>query len=272
MTTGLERIAARFAALKTQARAGFVAYVMGGDPDLETTWEILDRLPGAGADVVELGFPFSDPMADGPTIQAAAERALKAGTTLDDVLALAARFRAKHPDTPLILMGYANPVHIRGWDVFAKRAAEAGADGAIVVDLPPEEDAPLRTAFASQGLALIRLVTPTANDDRLPVIVENATGFLYYVSVTGVTGAGVGTLEAVTGDLERIRAKADLPVVVGFGVREPAQASGIARTADAVVVGSAICDALSKGGADAAETLVRQLAEAVHTARLGATT
>ncbi len=266
------RLAARFAALKAEGRAGFIAYVMGGDPDLETSWEMLNALPGAGADVVELGFPFTDPMADGPSIQAAGRRALDAGVTLDDVLALAARFRAAHSDTPLILMGYANPAARRGWGDFAGALAKAGADGVILVDLPPEEDAPLRDAFASHDLALIRLATPTTDSRRVKRVLENATGFVYYVSVTGVTGAGAGAANQVTRDLERLRAETDLPIAVGFGVRTGEQAQAYAKIADAVVAGSAIVDALTRDGVAGGKALTRTLSEAVRAARVGATT
>ncbi|MCG8440884.1 MAG: tryptophan synthase subunit alpha, partial [Caulobacterales bacterium] len=254
------RLRSRFAALKADNRAGFLAYVMAGDPDLATSWELLDQLPAAGADVIELGFPFSDPTADGPSIQRAGQRALKAGTRLDDVLALARRFRAAHPDTPLILMGYANPVHRRGWTGFAGAAAEAGVDGIIVVDLPPEEDGALNAGLADRDIALVRLATPTADAARIDVILENARGFLYYVSVTGVTGTVSAATDAVERGLEPVRRKSGLPVAVGFGVRAPEQAAAIARCADAVVVGSAIVDALAEGGPAAALSVTRSLA------------
>jgi len=270
--TGLTRIANRFAALKAENRPGFVAYIMAGDPDLETCWTLLDGLPAAGADIVELGFPFTDPTADGPSIQKAGRRALDGGVKLEDVLALAKRFRANHPDTPLILMGYANPLHKRGWSQFADMAADAGVDGLIVVDMPPEEDRDLRLALAHKGVAFIRLSAPTSDSHRLRRIVENATGFLYYVSVTGVTGTTSAAETAVAEGLERIRAKSDLPVVVGFGVRVPEQSEAVARHADAVVVGTAIVDALAQGGPEAALKLTRRLAEAAHGARAGVKT
>ena len=265
--TAPSRISKCFAQLKTENRAGFVAYVMAGDPDLETTWKVLDGLPGAGADLVELGFPFTDPTADGVSIQKAGRRALDAGTTLTKTLALAGRFRASHPDTPLVLMGYANPIYRRTWPGFAAEAEEAGVDGVIVVDLPPEEDAPLRMALSERGVAMIRLAAPTSDAHRLDRIVENATGFIYYVSVTGVTGAASSEEAAVAEGLERVRAKTDLPSVVGFGVRAPQQARSVARHADAVVVGSAIVDALAADGPDAALDLTRELAQAAHSAR-----
>lgn len=270
--TSSARIAACFARLKSEARAGFVAYVMAGDPDLETSWSLLDALPGAGVDIVELGFPFTDPTADGPSIQKAGRRALDAGVTLNDVLELARRFRANHPDIPLILMGYSNPIYARGWEGFAERASGAGVDGVIVVDMPPEEDRELSLALKRRGLALIRLAAPTSDSNRLRRIVENATGFLYYVSVTGVTGTASAAETAVAEGLDRIKAKTDLPVVVGFGVREPKQAEAVARHADAVVVGSAIVDALADGGPEATLELTRRLSHAARAARAGANT
>jgi tryptophan synthase alpha chain len=261
------RIHTCFARLKREDRSGFVAYVMAGDPDLETSWTMLDGLPGAGADVVELGFPFTDPTADGPSIQRAGQRALAAGTTLTKVLALAKRFRARHPEIPLVLMGYANPVYRRGWAQFAKEAREAGVDGAIVVDLPPEEDGALRAGLAKEGVALIRLAAPTSDSNRLERIVESATGFIYYISVTGVTGAASAAEVAVAEGVKRVREKTDLPVIVGFGVRTPEQARAVARQADAVVVGSALVDALAADGPEAALALARGLAAAAHDAR-----
>jgi tryptophan synthase alpha chain len=265
-----ERLAATFARLKAEGRAGFIAYVMAGDPDLATSWTLLDGLPGAGADIVELGFPFSDPTADGPSIQRAGQRALKAGTTLAQSLDLARRFRAAHADTPLVMMGYANPVFRRGWERFAREASEAGVDGVIVVDLPPEEDRELRTALAAAGVALIRLAAPTSHAQRLERIVDGATGFIYYISVTGVTGASSGTEGAVSEGVKRLREMTDLPAAVGFGVRTPETAQAVARHADAVVVGSAIVDALAADGPDAALALTRMLAAAAHDAREGA--
>ncbi|MGD2133628.1 MAG: tryptophan synthase subunit alpha [Maricaulaceae bacterium] len=265
--TSPSRIAACFDRLKAESRSGFVAYIMGGDPDIATCRKLLLGLPDAGADIVELGFPFTDPTADGPTIQAAGTRALKAGTTLDDVLDLAKEFRAAHPETPLVLMGYANPIHRRGWAAFSQKAAEAGVDGVIVVDLPPEEDSELRQVLSANGLSVIRLAAPTSDSNRLDTIVENATGFIYYVSVTGVTGAGSSAESAVAEGLARVRQKSTLPVVAGFGVRTPEQSEAVARHADAVVVGSAIVDALAGGGPDAALEVTQRLAAAAHNAR-----
>ncbi len=274
MSAGVERINARFAALKKTNQAGFIAYVMAGDPDLETSAAILDGLPAAGVDLIELGFPFSDPMADGPTIQRAGQRALKGKITLAKVLNLPAGFRAKHPDTPLILMGYLNPIDTMGLDAFARRAKAAGVDGAIVVDAPPEEDADLRQAFEKEGLALIRLAAPTSDDARLKSILSGARGFLYYVSVTGVTGVKAVASDAAAKAVARVRGLTNLPVAVGFGVRTAEQAAEVARVADAVVVGSSIVDAIEQGANSSPQNavsealaLTRRLSEAAHGAR-----
>ncbi|ANP46659.1 tryptophan synthase subunit alpha [Candidatus Viadribacter manganicus] len=265
------RIASRFASLKREGRAGLVAYVMASDPDHETCFEILRGLPDAGADVIELGFPFTDPMADGPSIQKAALRALKAGGSLRKTLELAKRFRATNTDTPLILMGYANPIESMGYDAFAKAMKESGADGAIIVDLPPEEDTPLRAAFDANGLSIIRLATPTTDSNRLTKVLAGASGFLYYVSVAGVTGANAATSVDVRAAVARLKRSTDLPLAVGFGVREPEAARAIALTADAVVVGSAFVDEIAAGPTpQAVERVLRkvaQLSEAVRSAR-----
>jgi tryptophan synthase alpha chain len=263
------RLTDRFAALKREGRAGLVAYVMASDPDHETCLAILRGLPAAGADVIELGFPFSDPMADGPSIQKAALRALKAGGSLAQTLDLVRRFRETHQDTPLILMGYANPIEQMGYGPFAAAMHACGADGAIVVDLPPEEDAPLREAFAAHGLSIIRLATPTTDEARLTTVLEGASGFLYYVSVAGVTGANAATASAVRAAVERLKRATPLPVAVGFGVREPEAARALAETADAVVVGSAFVDEIAAGPGAAERVLrkVRLLSEAVRSAR-----
>jgi tryptophan synthase alpha chain len=267
----MNRLSTRFASLKREGRAGLLAYIMASDPDHETCFEILRGLPAAGADVIELGFPFSDPMADGVSIQLAAQRALKAGGSLRKTLDLARRFRAEDQDTPLILMGYANPVEHMSYDVFSREMASAGADGAIIVDLPPEEDAPLRAAFAPNDLSIIRLATPTTNDNRLTKVLEGASGFLYYVSVAGVTGTNAASTEAVQSAVTRLKRATELPIAVGFGVREPEAARAIARTADAVVVGSAFVDEIAAGGSEqAVERVLRkvkQLSEAVRSAR-----
>lgn len=265
------RLASCFAALKREGRAGLVAYVMASDPDHETCFEILRGLPGAGADVIELGFPFTDPMADGPSIQKAALRALKAGGSLKQTLELARRFRETNADTPLILMGYANPIESMGYEAFAKAMAASGADGVIIVDLPPEEDAPLRAAFDANGLSIIRLATPTTDDNRLTKVLDGASGFLYYVSVAGVTGANAAPSADVRSAVERLKRATSLPIAVGFGVREPEAARAIALNADAVVVGSAFVDEIAAGPApQAVERVlhkVAQLSEAVRSAR-----
>lgn len=271
-----KRLTARFAKLKAEGRAGLVAYIMAADPDLETSYAILKAVAAAGADVIELGFPFSDPMADGPAIQKAAERSLKAGGSLRNTLAMVKRFRAEDPDTPLVLMGYANPVEQMGHARFAEQAEASGADGVIVVDLPPEEDRELRQALKSVDISLIRLAAPTTDDRRLPRILEGVSGFLYYVSVTGVTGAQAPAAQNARQAVERLKRATDLPVAVGFGVREPAAAAELAQVADAVVVGSAFVDLVAKavesGAPSDAPRLVaekvRSLADAIRGARL----
>ena len=240
MTT--RRIDARFAALKAEGRAGFVAYVMAGDPTRDQTLEILRGLPGAGADIIELGFPFSDPMAEGPPIQRAALRGLKAGLTRKGTLDLAAAFRAGDADTPLILMGYLNPIESYGYEAFARDAAASGVDGCIVVDCPPEEAGPLTDALDAVQVSLIRLATPTSDDARLKVIAERTSGFVYYVSVAGVTGVKEAQAGSVAPAVERVRRASGLPVAVGFGVKTAERAGEIARVADAVVAGSVLVD------------------------------
>jgi tryptophan synthase alpha chain len=237
-----DRISATFAACREQGRAAFVGYLMAGDPDIETSFNNIKALAEGGADIIELGAPFTDPMADGPAIQKAALRSLAAGTTLKDTLTIAKRFRAENATTPLIVMGYANPIHRMGFAAFAQAAAEAGVDGVITVDLPPEEDAPLRNALATHGLAVIRLATPTTTENRMKTVAEGSSGFVYYVSVAGVTGAAVGAETDITAGVERARRVSNLPVAVGFGVRTPEQAAKFARIADGVVVGSALVE------------------------------
>jgi tryptophan synthase alpha chain len=239
------RLDARFAELKRQARAGFVAYVMAGDPDAETSLRVIQGLPVAGADIIELGFAFSDPMADGPAIQRAALRALAAGMTLAGTLDLARRFRQGDDATPIVLMGYMNPILSFGVERFATEAASAGVDGVIIVDCPPEEADPVLAAFDPAGLALIRLATPTTDDVRLPTVVRRTSGFVYYVSVAGVTGVKAADADAVAPAVQRVRAASGLPVAVGFGVRTPEQAAAVARIADAAVVGTALVDAVA---------------------------
>ena len=274
MTTRIDR---RFAALKREGRAALVTFVMAGDPDYQTALKILKALPEAGADVIELGMPFTDPMADGPAIQAAGLRALRAGQTLKKTLAAVREFRAGDDTTPLLLMGYYNPIYVYGGDRFLADAKKAGVDGLIVVDLPPEEDAELCLPAAKAGLAFIRLATPTTDDKRLPAVLTNASGFVYYVSITGITGAATPDPGLVAAALARIKRHTALPVCVGFGVKNPDQARAIAENADGVVVGSALVDCLAKSlGPDAKATpasvaavadLVRALAEGVRRAR-----
>ncbi len=234
------RIARRFAALKEEGRAGLVAFVTAGDPDLETSNAILAGLPGAGADLIELGMPFSDPMADGPAIQASSGRALTAGMTLGKTLAMVRTFRKTDTETPVILMGYFNPIYIYGVADFLKDAKEAGVDGLIIVDLPPEEENELCKPALEAGVDFIYLTTPTTDDARLPRVVENAAGFVYYVSITGVTGTATAAVADIEAAVNRIARHTDLPIAVGFGIKTPDQAARVARLADAVVVGSAL--------------------------------
>jgi tryptophan synthase alpha chain len=241
------RIARRFEKLRAEGRAGLVTFITAGDPDLTVSAEILAGLPGAGADLIELGMPFSDPMADGPSIQAAGYRALKAGTTLRKILAMAAEFRRRDADTPLILMGYFNPIYRYGVERFSADAAAAGVDGVIVVDLPPEVDAELRNPALASGLEVIRLATPTTDAERLPRVLEDAGGFLYYVAVAGVTGTKHATIENIAAAVARLRKSTALPIAVGFGIRDPQSAAAVARHADASVVGSAIVERIAAG-------------------------
>ncbi len=237
-----QRITAAFDRAKAENRAVLVAYLMAGDPDLETSFEALCALRDNGADIIELGAPFTDPMADGPAIQKAGLRALANHTTLLDTLSLAARFRETDTTTPLILMGYANPVHSLGYAPFAEAAHAAGVDGTILVDLPPEEDAVLRAEYAKHDLSVIRLATPTTHAERMKKVAEGASGFIYFVAVTGVTGAGSADPAAIAGNVEMARRVSGLPVCVGFGVKNGAQAAEMAKIADGVVVGSAFVE------------------------------
>jgi tryptophan synthase alpha chain len=261
----VSRIAARFAELKRAGRAAFIPFITAGDPDAETSFAILETLPSAGADLIELGVPFSDPMADGPAIQASSLRALNAGMDLAGVLELIRRFRKKDESTPIVLMGYYNPIHAYGNDRFANEAAEAGVDGLITVDLPPEEDEVLRRPAMARGLDIIRLATPTSTDQRLAAILNGADGFLYYVSIAGVTGTKSCAEADVRATVARLRKHSRLPCAVGFGIKTPEQAYAVAEFADAVVVGSAIVDRIAEGG-DAAD-FCKMLAESVHAAR-----
>jgi len=240
MTTA--RITARFEKVKAENRAALVTYMMAGDPELEASYQALCALRDNGADIIELGAPFTDPMADGPAIQKAALRALANKTKLTDVLALAKRFRETDQDTPLIIMGYANPVHSMGYAAFAAAAADAGVDGTILVDLPPEEDLELRDEYEKHGLSVIRLATPTTNERRMAKVVEGASGFLYYVAVAGVTGSGSANPEDIRAGVEMAQRVSGLPVCVGFGIKTGAQAADMAKIADGVVVGSAFVE------------------------------
>ncbi|EKS34885.1 MAG TPA: tryptophan synthase subunit alpha [Afipia sp.] len=241
MTT---RIDTRFAELKKEGRAAFVTFVMCGDPDLATSLEIVKALPKAGADIIEIGMPFTDPMADGPAIQAAGLRALKAGTTLKKTLGVVRDFRAGDNTTPIVLMGYYNPIYIYGVDKFLADAKSAGVDGLIIVDLPPEEDTELCIPAMKAGLNFIRLATPTTDDKRLPAVLANTSGFVYYVSITGITGSASADTAQVSAAVARIKRHTQLPVCVGFGIRTADAARGIAQAANGAVVGSALIDAL----------------------------
>ena len=241
------RVERRFAALKAERRGGLVVFVACGDPDPETFFEILSGLPGAGVDMIEMGMPFSDPMADGPAIQAASLRALEAGMTLSGTLDMAARFRAKDDETPIILMGYYNPIYSYGPQKFLADARAAGVDGLIIVDLPPEEDEELCQPAIDAGLHWIRLATPTTDDRRLPTVLSNTSGFVYYVSILGITGTRSASGAAVREAVTRLKRHTDLPVAVGFGIKTPAQAAEIVTVADAAVVGSAVIERLKAG-------------------------
>ncbi|TPK74939.1 tryptophan synthase subunit alpha [Mesorhizobium sp. B2-4-17] len=277
MTTRIDR---RMAKLKTEGRPALVTYFMGGDPDYDTSLSIMKALPTAGADVIELGMPFSDPMADGPAIQAAGLRALKGGQTLVKTLKMAAEFRAGDNETPIVLMGYYNPIYIYGVDRFLKDALASGIDGLIVVDLPPEMDDELCIPALKAGINFIRLATPTTDDKRLPKVLQNTSGFVYYVSMTGITGSALADTGKVAAAVKRIKSHTDLPVCVGFGVKTAEQARVIGANADGVVVGTAIVNAVAnvlgpKGEktadpAEAVATLVSGLAQGVRSARLAA--
>ncbi len=245
------KIVTRLSAAFARDHAALVTFVTAGDPTPADTSAILDALVAGGADIVELGMPFTDPMADGPAIQAANVRSLRAGTTTAGILAIATDFRRRHPATPLVLMGYANPMLRRGASWFAERCAEAGVDGVICVDVPPEEDDALGPALRSVGVDLIRLATPTTDAARLPAVLAGASGFLYYVSVAGITGVQQAAQSSVTAAVARLKAATDLPVAVGFGIRTPEQAAAIARVADGVIVGSSIVELVAQHGADA---------------------
>jgi tryptophan synthase alpha chain len=241
----MSRIEKRFAALRAEDRAGLVIYLTAGDPDQETSFALFSGLAAAGADLIEIGMPFSDPMADGPSVQAAGQRALKAGATLRSTLAMVRHLRDRDPDTPYVLMGYYNPIYRYGADAFARDAVAAGVDGAIIVDLPPEEDAELAVPARAAGLDIVRLATPTSDEARLPAITAHASGFLYYVAITGITGTRAVDAASVHVAVERLRRFTPLPIAVGFGIKTPAQAAAVAKAADAAVVGSVIVDRLA---------------------------
>ena len=264
----MSRIDNKFASLKADGKAAFVAFVMAGDPDYERSLAIVKGLPSAGVDVIEFGMPFTDPMADGPSIQAAGQRALAAGMTLDKTLQMVRDFRAADRTTPIICMGYYNPIYSMGVTEFLAQASDAGVDGLIVVDLPPEEDDELCLPAVQAGLNFIRLATPTTDTARLPAVLANTSGFVYYVSITGITGAAAAHADAVAPDVARIKAATDLPVCVGFGIKTPENAASIARVADGVVVGSAIVDRIGAGNpCQDVLDFVRSLSEGAHTAR-----
>lgn len=269
-----KRIETRFAELKRQGRAGLVTFITAGDPDAATSLELLKRLPGAGADIIELGMPFSDPMADGPAIQASSQRALKAGQTMVETLRMVKAFRQNDDGTPIVLMGYYNPIYIYGVDRFLSDAVAAGVDGLIVVDMPPEEDSELRPPARKAGLNFIRLATPTTDAKRLPTVLANSSGFVYYVSIAGITGTAAPDMGDVAAHLGRIKQSTELPIAVGFGVKTKEQVSALAKLAEGVVVGSAVVTALAQSldgkGNATPETapkvlaLVEQLASALR--------
>lgn len=273
-TRPITRLDHRFKACAAEGRAALVTFITAGDPDYDTSLSLLKSLPGAGADIIELGVPFTDPMADGPAIQAAGLRALKAGQTLAKTIAMVREFRKTDDTTPLVLMGYYNPVYIYGVDRFLADAKAAGVDGLVVVDLPPEEDNELCLPALKAGLAFIRLATPTTDDKRLPAVLAHTAGFVYYVSINGITGAATPDANVVGQAVARIKRHTELPVAVGFGVRTPEQAAAIAAGADGVVVGSALIDALrgtldadghaTAGTVGAVTSLVGRLADAVR--------
>jgi tryptophan synthase alpha chain len=275
----VSRIEKRFAALKKEGRAGLIAYLTAGDPDAETSTRLFEGVAAAGADLIEIGMPFSDPMADGPLIQAAGMRALKSGMTLRKTLALVRHLRARDPDTPYVLMGYYNPIYRYGAEAFAKDAVAAGVDGLIIVDLPPEEDPELAGPARRAGLDLVRLATPTSDAARLPTIVDRASGFLYYVAIAGITGTRSADAGAVREAVARLRKFTDLPVAVGFGIKNPEQAAEVAEAADAAVVGSSLVDRLAQnlnpdgkakpGLIDAVLADISALAEGIRGARNG---
>lgn len=269
----MSRLEQRFTQLKSEGRAALVTFVTAGDPGYDTSLKVLKGLPAAGADIIELGMPFTDPMADGLAIQLATLRALDAGQTLLKTLQMVSEFRVEDQATPIVLMGYYNPIHRFGVDKFVAAASEAGVDGLIIVDLPPEHDAELATPAQASGIDFIRLTTPTTDDARLPRVLQRSSGFVYYVSVAGVTGAGSATTEQIQTAIERLHRHTSLPICVGFGIRTPEQAAAVARLADGVVVGSALVDKIANAaspeqGVQDVLSLCAALAEGVRQARV----
>lgn len=263
----MTRIDAKFAQLHAAGKKAFVAYVMAGDPDFDASLDLVKALPAAGVDIIELGLPFTDPMADGEAIQLAGQRALEGGMTLQRTLDLAAEFRKTDATTPIVLMGYYNPIYSRGVERFLTDAKAAGIDGLIVVDLPPEEDEELCLPAQAAGLNFIRLATPTTDDKRLPKVLTNTSGFVYYVSINGITGSAEASASDVAPEVARIKAKTDLPVIVGFGIKTPERAEAIAAVADGAVVGSAIVSEVAKGKSTAEiAAFVKSLADGAHRA------
>ena len=249
------RISNAFAKASREQRAAFIPFIMGGDPNVEACARLLSALPGAGADIIELGIPFSDPMADGKVIQAAGLRALKAGATLKNVLELARKFRAEHAETALVLMGYYNPIYRYGIQKFARDAHASGVDGVIIVDLPPEEAGEVLPPLEQAGIALIRLIAPTSIPDRLPLLTKNASGYLYYISIAGITGAGAAATEEIAKNIAAIREVTNLPIAVGFGIKTAEQVKAIGNIADGVVVGSALVEAIARHQGDPAHVM-----------------
>lgn len=266
------RIDRKFARLKAEGRAAFVTFVMGGDPNFDSSVEIIKGLPKAGADVIEIGMPFTDPMADGPAIQVAGLRALAAGASVKSTLDIVREFRKTDNDTPVVLMGYFNPVYAYGVDSFLKDAGQAGVDGLIIVDLPPEEDEELCLPALKAGVNFIRLATPTTDDERLTDVVKNTSGFLYYVSIAGTTGAAAPSADNVASAVARLRKQTELPIAVGFGIRSPEQAAEIAAIADGAVVGSALVEQITQADSDNDAinnvlALAKSLADGIHSVR-----
>lgn len=261
----MTRIDAKFAELKAAGKSAFVSYIMAGDPDYDTSLELVKGLPDAGVDIIELGLPFTDPMADGPTIQVAGQRALDAGMTLKKTLKLASEFRKTNNTTPIVLMGYYNPIHSMGVDTFLTNAKAAGIDGLIIVDLPPEEDAELCIPAQAAGINFIRLATPTTDSKRLPKVLQNTSGFIYYVAINGITGSGSADVSVVGAQVARIKQSTDLPVCIGFGITTPDAAAEMAAVADGAVVGSAIVAKIGAGeSTEEILAFVKTLADGAH--------